>query len=152
LFFYKLRPRRFLGMSAIWTVRHRSPPIGGRIVAPYLRPLRPVLVPRPRLEKAELFVVHLIHLAEEFDHHAIGIAVIDCNIVAYYMPQRSPGERDLVLGQKIGSAFDIGPLAHFKGDMMDCGLSVAQKVHGVMIAAATQKGEEVAAPVGNAKA
>jgi hypothetical protein len=55
-------------------------------------------MPRPRLEKAELFVVHLIHLAEEFDHDAVGIAVIDRNIVPDNVAQRPPGERDLVLG------------------------------------------------------
>ena len=109
-------------------------------------------MPGPPLEKAELFVVHLIHLAEEFDHDAIGILVIDRNIVPNDMPVRSPGERDLVLGQKIAGAFDIGPVAHFKGDMMDRGLGVTEKVDGVMIAAATQKREEVAPPVGNAKA
>ena len=35
---------------------------------------------------------------------------------------------------------------------MDRGLGIAQKVHGVMIAAAAQEGEEIAAPIGNAKA
>ena len=63
-------------------------------------------MPRPRLEKAELFIVHLIHLAEKFDHHAVGVLVIDRNIVPDDMPQRSPGERDLVFGQKIAGAFD----------------------------------------------
>src|SRR5271166_2526713 len=108
-------------------------------------------MPRPRLEKAELFVVHLIHLAKEFDHDAIGALVIDRNIVPDDMPERSPGERDLVLGQEIASALDIGPIAHFKRDMMNRGLRVTEKIHGVMIAAATQKREEVAAPVGDAK-
>ena len=94
----------------------------------------------------------LIHLAEELDHHAIRILMIDRNIVPDNMPQRSPGERDLVLGQKIAGAFDIGPVAHFKRDMMDRRLRVTEKIDGVMIAAAAQKGEEVAAPVGDAKA
>src|SRR6516165_3434888 len=139
-------------MGTVRTVRHRSPRIGRRIVAPTLWPLRPVLMPWPRLEKAELFVVHLVHLAEELDHHAVGVPVIDRDIVPDDMAERSPGERDLVLGQKIAGALDIGPITQFKRDMMDRGLRVPEKIHGVMIAAATQKCEEVAAPVGDAKA
>src|SRR5689334_5319128 len=60
LFLDCCRARGLLGMGAIRAVRHRSPPVRGRIVAPHLWPLGPVLMPRPRLEKAELFVVHLI--------------------------------------------------------------------------------------------
>jgi hypothetical protein len=63
--------------------------------------------------------------------------MIDRNIVPDNMPERSPSERDLVLCQKIGSAFDIGPVAHFKRDMMDRGLRVTEKIHSVMIAATT---------------
>jgi hypothetical protein len=44
------------------------------------------------------------------------------------MAERSPGERDLVLGQKIAGAFDIGRVAHFKRDMMDRRLRVTEKI------------------------
>src|SRR5215472_9489562 len=94
-------------MGAVWTVRHRPPPIGRSVVAPDLGPLRPVLVPRPRLEKAQLLVVHLIHLAEESDYDPVGVSVIDRNVVPDDMAERSPGQRDLVLRQKIASAFDV---------------------------------------------
>src|SRR5579872_5164575 len=145
------RLRRFRAMRAIRTVRHRPPPVRRRVVAPHFRTLGPVLMPRPRLEIAELLVVHLIHLAEKLDHHAIRIAVIDRNIMSDDVAERSPGQRDLVLGQKIGSPLYIGPVAHLKRDMMDCGLGVTEKIDGVMIAAAAQKGEKVAAPVRHAK-
>src|ERR1700758_1854038 len=81
LFFDERRSRRFLDMGAVWAVRHRPPPVRRRVVAPDLGALRPVLMPGPRLEKAELFVVHLIHLAEEFYHDAVRAPVIDRNIV-----------------------------------------------------------------------
>ena len=138
-------------MGAIRTVRHWSPPIRRRIVAPNFWPLRPVLMPWPRLEKAELFVVHLVHFAEKLDHDAVGVPVIDRDIVPDDVAERSPGELDVALGQEIAGAFDVGPVAHLESDVMNGGLGVTEKIHGVMIAAAAQKGEEIAAPVGNAK-
>src|SRR5204863_4532124 len=146
-----LGARGFLGMGAVRTMRHRSPPIRRRIVAPNLWPLRPVLMPRSWLEKAELFVVHLIHFAEELDHDAIGVPVIDRDIVPDDVAERSPGELDIVLGQEIAGTLDVGPVAHLERDVMNGGLGVTEEIHGVMIAAAAQKSEEIAAPVGNAK-
>src|SRR5579872_3220240 len=52
--------------------RHRSPPVRWRLVAPHLWALRPVLVPGPRLEEAQVLVEHLVHVAEELDGHAVG--------------------------------------------------------------------------------
>src|SRR6202035_3384437 len=57
------------------TARHRSPPVRRRIVAPDFRPLRPVLMPGPRLEEAKVFVMHLIEIGEELDDDAVGILV-----------------------------------------------------------------------------
>src|SRR5262249_45587363 len=73
-------PRR-RAIASVRAVRHRPPPVRRRIVAPHLRSLRPVLVPGARLEKAELLVVHLVHLAEEFDHHAVRTLMIDRDVV-----------------------------------------------------------------------
>src|SRR5271166_1350843 len=60
--------------------RRRAPDIG-LARDPGLRPLRRVLVPGPRLEIAELLVLHLIELAEQFDHLIVGIAVIGGDVV-----------------------------------------------------------------------
>src|ERR1700716_567731 len=54
------RPRHAVRMSL-------PPVVGGGVGAPDLRPLRPVLVPGPRLEIAELLVVHLVEIGEELD-------------------------------------------------------------------------------------
>ena len=108
-------------------------------------------MPGPRLEKAELFVVHLIHFAEKFDDDPIRTPVIDRNIVSNDVAARSPGERDLVFGQQIAGAFDVGPVTHFKRDMMDRVFRVTEKIHGVVVAATTQKCEEITAPVGDAE-
>src|ERR1700719_3489977 len=56
--------------------RRRRAPDVGLAALPGLWPLRGVLMPRPRLEIAEVLVDHLVELAEEFDHLVVGIAVI----------------------------------------------------------------------------
>src|SRR5262249_12174376 len=144
------RPRG-RAIAAVRAVRHRPPPVRGRVVSPDLGPLRPVLMPGPRLEKAELLVGHLIHFAEKLDHHAVGTLVIDGDVVADNVAQRAPGQLDLVLGEEIAGSLDVGPVAYLKCNMMNRGLGVAQEIHGVMIAAATQEGEEIASPIRDAE-
>src|SRR5262249_52096993 len=53
-----LRPRHVVRVS-------RPPIVRRRVVAPHLRPLPAVLVPRPRLEIPELLVVHQVDVGEE---------------------------------------------------------------------------------------
>ena len=105
--------------------RHRAPPVRRRIVAPHFRSLRPVLVPGPRLEEAELLVEHLVHVAEKLDHHAVGIVVIDGDVVADDVADRPPGELDVVARQEIAGALDVRPVADLEGDVMDRGRAVA---------------------------
>src|SRR5579872_1867719 len=47
--------------------QRRRAPDAGLATLPGLRPLRRILMPRPRLEIAELLVDHLVELAEQFD-------------------------------------------------------------------------------------
>src|SRR3954453_24113596 len=54
------RPRHIVRLSRLRVVV-------GCVVASYLRPLRPVLVQAPRLEIAQLLVVHLVEICEELD-------------------------------------------------------------------------------------
>ncbi len=58
----------------------------------------------------------------------------------------------LFLRQHVAGALDVRPVAHLEGDVMDRGLVVAQEIHGVMVAAAAQEGEEIAAPVRDTEA
>src|SRR5262249_52333219 len=57
--------------------RAKPPVVAQRIRPPHLGPLRPILVPGPRVEIAERLVLHEVHLAEELDPNLIGVAVID---------------------------------------------------------------------------
>src|SRR5262249_44568269 len=54
-------------------------------------------------------------------------------------------------GEEIAGSLDVGPVAYLKCNMMNRGLGVAQEIHGVMIAAATQEGEEIASPIRDAE-
>src|SRR5262245_55116127 len=57
--------------------RQRSPQIAGMIAVPDLRPLRLIVVPRLRIEIAELLVLHLVELNVELDDLVIVVAMID---------------------------------------------------------------------------
>src|SRR6185312_16010931 len=91
------RPRHVVRMS-------RPPVVGGGVVAPDLRPLRPVLVPGPRLEIAELLVVHLVEIGEELDRDAVGILVIDRDVVPDQVADRPPEQLDVLAGEKVAGA------------------------------------------------
>src|SRR3984957_16570669 len=76
----------------------KTPIVTQRVRAPHFRPLRPILVPRPRVEIAQRLVFHLIHLAEELDAHLVGVAVIDRDIVADDVAARAPDQMNVVAG------------------------------------------------------
>src|SRR5690349_19025512 len=78
----------------------RAPDIG-LARDPGLRPLRGVLVPGPRLEIAELFVLHLVELAVKLDHLIVRIAMIGGDVVTRYVTQRSPDDRNLLLSEQV---------------------------------------------------
>src|SRR6476469_7620879 len=80
----------------------------GGVVAPYRRPLRPVLVPGPRLEIAELLVMHLVEIGEELDRDAVGILVIDRDVVPDQVADRPPEQLDVLAGEEVAGAGDRG--------------------------------------------
>src|SRR6202044_3495505 len=75
-----------------------TPIVAQRVRAPHFRPLRPILVPWPRIEIAERLVLHLVHLAEELDAHLVGVAMIDRDIVPDDVAARAPDQMDVVAG------------------------------------------------------
>jgi len=75
----------------------RRTPDGGLARFPGLRPLRRVLMPRPRLEITELFIGHSVEFAEKFDHLIVRIAVIGSDVVTRPVAQRPPDDRDFLL-------------------------------------------------------
>src|SRR3981081_349670 len=96
-----LRSRHVVRMS--W-----SPIVRGGVVAPDLRPLRPVLMPRPRLEITELLVMHLVEIGEELDRDAVGILMIDRDVVPDQVTDRAPEQLDVLASEKIAGTGDIG--------------------------------------------
>src|SRR5689334_20481008 len=51
--------------------RRRSPHVGDLLGVPDLGPLRTIAMPWPRLEVAELLVLHLVELGVELDHPVV---------------------------------------------------------------------------------
>jgi hypothetical protein len=76
-------------------------------------------VPRPRLEESEILVEHLIHVAEELYCHAVGVLMIDRDVMADDVADRPPSEQDVVARQQIAGARDIGPIAHLECNVMN---------------------------------
>src|SRR6202045_2563587 len=93
----------------------KTPIVAQRVRPPHFRPLRPVLVPRPRIEIAERLVLHLVHLAEELDAHLVGIAVVDRDIVADDVAARTPDQMDVLAGHGFPPPPDIGPILYLEG-------------------------------------
>src|SRR3954468_14548533 len=71
-----------------WSVGGADAPDHGAVVLtrPGLRPLRKVAMPRLGLEIAQRLVHHLVELDEEFDHEAVGIGVVDRDVVTRAVP------------------------------------------------------------------
>src|SRR5262252_3950807 len=82
-----------------------------RVVAPHLRPLRAVLMPRPRLEIAELLVEHQVDVGEELDGDAVGILVIDRDVVPDEVPDRPPEQLEVLAREEVAGAVDLGFVA-----------------------------------------
>src|SRR5262245_37310931 len=132
--------------------RSKPPVIAQRIRPPHLRPLRPILVPGPRVEIAERLVLHEVHLAEELDPNLIRVALIDRDVVADDVAAGSPNQMNVVLGKPFAGALDLRPILDLERDVMKLRNFIHHEIDGVVIGAAAQKREGVIAPVRHAKA
>ena len=129
-------------------MRVPGPPIiRRRVIAPDLRPLRAVLVPRPRLEIAELLVVHQVEIGEELDRDAVGVLVIDRDVVSDEVADRTPKQLDVLAREEVAGAVDLGFVAQLEREVVNIGVVGLQQIDRVVVAAAAQEGEEIAAPV-----
>ena len=72
-----------------------------------------------RFKCSQSLVVDTIEFSEVLDYDAIGVAVVDCDIVAYAVAYGAPGQWDSILGQHVASIFYVAPIAQLKGDVMD---------------------------------
>src|SRR5262249_23926236 len=113
---------------------------------PDLRPLRRVLVPRPRLVIPETLVEHHVELSEELDRRLVGVAVIAEEVVAWPVPPRTPDH--LVLGgcaEGVEGLLHVAHVAHLVCDVVDAPRSVGpEQVDRVVVGGAAEEDEEVA--------
>src|ERR1700685_3926460 len=131
---------------------HDAPEIGGgRILGPHLRALRIVAVPRPRLEIAEL-LVHAVELGEQFGDQAGRTAMIGEEVVADAVTAGPPKKLVAVDGQEIARRLHVAPIAQFERGVEMPVRSGLHQIDGVVVGPAAQEREEVAHPVGFAKA
>src|SRR5215216_5749479 len=95
--------------------RHWAPQVRGvGRFGPGLRALRIVPMPRPRIEVAERFVLHLVEFGEQLRDQAVRGAMIGKEIVADAVPPRPPENLVAVLAQKIAGALHMWPIAQFE--------------------------------------
>src|SRR5205809_885071 len=124
-------------LRAVEVLRRRRTPDGGLARRPSLGPLRRVVVPRARLEVAELLVLHLVELAEELDDLPILVAMIGGDVVSGPVPQRTPNDRDPLLSHRLARILQMHEVLELERDVVKLGLGAAEKIHGVMIGIAT---------------
>jgi hypothetical protein len=67
--------------------------------------------------------------------------------VSDQVTDRTPEQLDVLAGEKVAGTVDLGFVAQLEGEVVNVGVVGLQQVDGVVIAAATQEGEEIAAPV-----
>src|SRR5262249_18209525 len=127
--------------------RRRAPDLARVFTPPNLRTLRPVLVPGPRLEIAQLFGGHPVELGEELHDVIVGIAVIDRNVMADDVAHRAPQDRTLVLAERLAGVVHMRPVGKLEGDVVHEGARPGAEIDGVMIRAAAHEDEEVLDPV-----
>src|SRR5215470_12680974 len=144
-------PPRLLGIARKRTVRAKSPVIPQRLLRPHLWPLRAVLVPWPRIEISERFVLHLIHFAEQFDADIVACAMIGCHVVADDMATGSPDKTQVVLGEEVAGAMNLRPILDLEGNVMELRGWIDHEVDAVMIDGTTQECKGVVAPVGHSE-
>src|SRR6266436_1420546 len=109
-------------------------------------------MPGARLEIAELLILHLVELAEELDHLLILVAMVSGDVVSRAVPQRTPDDRDLFLTHHLARVLQMHEVLELECDVMKLHVRTGEEIHGVMIWIAAHEAEEIADPVGDAKA
>src|SRR5207237_5519217 len=95
--------------------------------------LRAVLMPRARIEIAERFVFHLIHLAKELDPDLVDVAVIDRNVMADDVASGAPDQKNAVLGEPLAGFLNLRPVLDLEGDVMELRHVIMHEIDSVMI-------------------
>ena len=83
---------------------------------------------------------------------AIGIVVIDRDVVTGPMPYRPPEDLEFVASEQVAGLMHVRGVAQLERQMVDARLRAACKIHRVMFGAATQEDEIFLDPVGDTEA
>jgi hypothetical protein len=83
--------------------------------------------------------VHLVEIGEELDRDAIGILVIDRDVVPDQVADRSPEQLDVLAGEQVAGAIDLGFVAQFEREVVNVGIVGLQQVDGVVINAGRRR-------------
>src|SRR5262245_34106838 len=111
-----------------------------------------VPVPGPRIEIAELLVLHLVELGEHFDHLPVRIEVDRPTVVAWAKPHRSPDDLDVLATEQVADVVQMRGVAQLERDVMHAAMRPGNEVHRVMVGVAAHENEHVADPVRYPKA
>src|SRR5262249_1647871 len=137
-----------VALLAIFRQRRQAP--DGRFGAmPRLRPLRLVAVPGPRIEIAELLILHLVEFDIELDRVVVRVAVIGRDVVAGAMPHRAPEQLDLLGGEHLAGVLHVRDVLELERNVMQLRARALDEIDGVVIGIAAQEHEPVLDPVGD---
>jgi hypothetical protein len=108
------------GYGSAHVVRRRqwTPKIGRNFAVPVLWPLRGVVMPRPGIEIAEFFVLHLVELDVELHVLVVGVSMVDRDVVPRPMTHRPPIDRHLAERKQLAGILDVGEILHLESDVM----------------------------------
>src|SRR5262245_8218300 len=139
-------------LRAMKILLRTRPPYAGLARRPAFGTLRRVVMPRARLEIAELLVLHLIELAEELDDLVVNVAMIGGDVVPRTVPQWPPDDRHPFLPHDLTRVLQMHEILELEGDMVKRHVGAGEEIHRVMTRIAAHEAEEIADPVGDAKA
>src|SRR5262249_11182834 len=140
--------RDLVGLIALDdALRPKAPIVPQRLRPVHLGIEREFLVPRARIEVAKVLVLHLVHLAENFDAHEVGVAVVGRDVVADNVAAGTPDKMHVVVREGVDRLVNLRPVDHLEGDVMKLRLLVDDEVERMVVGVAAQEHEKVAAPV-----
>src|SRR5262249_46420123 len=122
-----------------------------RVLSPGFGTLWMIAVPRPRLEIAEV-LVHAVELGEGLGDEPVRRTVVREQVMADAVAAWSPQQLVAVQAEKIAGLLHVRPVAQLEGGVKMPVRAGLHQIDGVMIGAAAQEREEIAHPIGFAKA
>src|SRR5262245_38147754 len=72
---------------------------------------------------------------------------MDRDVVPDEVADRTPEQLDVLAREEVASAVDLGFVAQLEREVVNVGVVGLQQIDRVVIAAAAQEGEEIAAPI-----